>query len=155
GKGDKFYDFIKAKLVPHIDSIYRTDKTNRTIMGHSFGGYFVLYTLTRRLKDAAIFNNFVAASPSIYYHDYYLIEEVGKSSYMRNTENTKVYLTIGERELHEYPSDDFQRMSEILTDNAIDVQSEVYKNQGHMGTAIPTFENGVRLFMGRQNSNKK
>src|SRR5690606_10805484 len=40
GKGDKFYDFIKAKLVPHIDSIYRTDKTNRTIMGHSFGGYF-------------------------------------------------------------------------------------------------------------------
>src|SRR5690606_6727817 len=79
GRGDKFYTFIQTKLIPYIDSAYRTDKTNRTIMGHSFGGYFVLYALTCHLKDVAIFNNFVAASPSIYYHDYYLLKEIGNT----------------------------------------------------------------------------
>src|SRR5690606_27789385 len=28
GRGDKFYNFIETKLIPYIDSAYRTDKTN-------------------------------------------------------------------------------------------------------------------------------
>ncbi len=52
GQGNKFYNFIKTRLVTYIDSAYRTDKSNRTIMGHSLGGYFVLYALNQNLSDS-------------------------------------------------------------------------------------------------------
>ncbi len=35
GEGDKFYNFIRTRIIKKIDSAYRTDRTNRTIMGHS------------------------------------------------------------------------------------------------------------------------
>ena len=31
GQGDRFYEFIKSRVIPTIDSMYRTDKGNRTI----------------------------------------------------------------------------------------------------------------------------
>lgn len=148
GQGDKFYDFIKKRIVSYIDSTYRTDKTNRTIMGHSLGGYFVLYALTRDLAGVSVFTNFIAASPSIYYHDNYLIKELGDSSKdMRNLEGINLYMTMGALEVLENQWSDFEQMSMILTNRKIRIHTEIYKNIGHMGTAIPTFENGIRLFM--------
>jgi len=136
GEGDKFYNFIKAKIVTHIDSMYRTDKANRTIMGHSLGGYFVLYALTRQLAEPPVFNNFIAASPSIYYHDNYVISEIARvSTSQKDIENINVYLTVGELE---NPSSEFKQLSRILSDKAIRLKTEVYKNTEHMGTAITT-----------------
>lgn len=152
GRGDKFYSFIKKKIVTYIDSAYRTDTVNRTVMGHSLGGYFVLYALTRQLAEPSVFNNFIAASPSLYYHDYYLIKEIEKSSTeKRNLENMKVYLTIGDLEILESQSNDFKKLSEVVADKTIDIRTEVYEKLEHMGTAIPTFENGILLFMGKRN----
>jgi predicted alpha/beta superfamily hydrolase len=148
GQGDKFYNFIKTKLLTYIDSAYRTDKSNRTIMGHSLGGYFVLYALNQNLSDSLVFNNFIAASPSIYYHDNYLAKEIGSSPiYQRNIARIKLYLTIGELEVLENQSNDFKIFSKTITDKTISVQTEVYKGLEHMGTAIPTFENGIQLFL--------
>jgi predicted alpha/beta superfamily hydrolase len=150
GQGDKFYNFIKTKLVTHINSAYRTDKSNRTIMGHSLGGYFVLYALKQNLSDSLVFNNFIAASPSIYYHDNYLAKEISSSPiYQRNIESIKLYLTIGELEVLENQSNDFKIFSKMLTDKKIRVQTEVYKGLEHMGTAIPTFEDGIQLFLNK------
>jgi len=113
------------------------------------GGYFVLYALTRQLTEPSVFNNFVAASPSLYYHDNYLIAEIDRSlTSQKDAENINVYLTVGELET---ASSEFKQLSKILTDTAIRLKTEVYKNTEHMGTAIPTFENGIQLFMGKQN----
>lgn len=148
GQGDKFYTFIKTKLVTYIDLAYRTDKSNRTIMGHSLGGYFVLYSLTKNLTDSLVFTNFIAASPSLYYHDNYFATEISRAPiYQRNIESLKLYLTMGELEVLESQSNDFKIVEKMLTDKKISVQAEVYKGLEHMGTAIPTFENGIQLFL--------
>ena len=150
GQGDKFYNFIKTKMVSYIDSAYRTDKSNRTIMGHSLGGYFVLYALNKNLSDTLVFNNFIAASPSIYYHNNYLANEISSSpTNQRNIENIKLYLTIGELEVLENQTNDFKILSKILTDKTINIQTEVYKGLEHMGTAIPTFESGIQLVLSK------
>jgi hypothetical protein len=47
----------------------------------------------------------------------------------------------------ENQTNDFKIFSKILTDKTISVQTEVYKGLEHMGTAIPTFENGIQLFL--------
>lgn len=153
GQGDKFYNFIRTKLVTYIDSAYRTDQSNRTILGHSLGGYFVLYALNQNLSDSLVFHNFIAASPSLYYHDHYLAKEIGSSLlYQRNLERIKLYLTMGELEVLENQSNDFKIFSKMLTDKTIRVQTEVYKGLEHMGTAILTFENGIQLFLTQYNT---
>ncbi len=152
GQGDRFYEFIKMKVIPIIDSTYRTDKSNRTLAGHSLGGYFVLYSMVRQLNAPAVFMNFVAASPSIYYHDKYLIKEIERTpGLQKNIEDVQLYLTIGELETSENRPDDFKKLSDVLMNKAINVRTEVYNNLEHMGTAIPTFEDGVKLFMRRGN----
>jgi predicted alpha/beta superfamily hydrolase len=150
GQGDKFYNFITTRIVKYIDSTFRTDKANRTIMGHSLGGYFVLYALMHQLTDTSIFHNFIAASPSIYYHNNYLINEIGRSpTNQRDKEKIKLYLTIGQLEILESQSNDFEKLSKTLIAKTINIQTEIYKNLEHMETAIPTFENGIQLFMSR------
>lgn len=152
GEGDKFYNFIRTRIINQIDSAYRTDRTNRTIMGHSLGGYFVLYALTRQLTGSPVFNNFVAASPSLYYHNNYLTKELENSPASKNnSDNIQLYMTMGELEVSENQSNNFKDFPQTLTDKTAFIQTEVYRNLEHMGTAIPTFENGILLFMGKKN----
>jgi predicted alpha/beta superfamily hydrolase len=44
-------------------------------MGHSFGGYFTCYAMLRGITNYPLFNNYIAASPSLWYHDNYLFEQ--------------------------------------------------------------------------------
>ena len=153
GQGDKFYDFIKSKVIKHIDLNYRTDTTNRTIMGHSFGGYFVLYALYRQMIETQIFSNFVAASPSIYYHDNYLIKRMDERLNDRQTTNSiGLYMTVGKLEIEGNELVRFADLSKIIGANKVNIQTKTYNNLEHMGTAIPTFEDGIQIHFDKRQS---
>lgn len=73
GGGERFRQFISRELLPFIDSTYRTTTRNRSLLGHSFGGYFTLYTLLSQAQSKTRdFRYFVAASPPVWYNKYYL-----------------------------------------------------------------------------------
>lgn len=74
GRGDDFYRFIKSTVIPYVDENYRSDTTERTILGHSFAGYFTGYALLSDLTQGRLFKNYVSASPSLWYADGYLID---------------------------------------------------------------------------------
>jgi enterochelin esterase-like enzyme len=57
---EPFLEFLTKTLIPHIDSTYNSDPNDRAIMGHSYGGDFVLYTL---VNAPEMFHRFIAASP--------------------------------------------------------------------------------------------
>lgn len=141
GGGEDFYRFIQSELIPYIDKTYRTDTTNRTLMGHSFGGYFTLYALLRDCMTTPSFNNYVAASPSLSYAAYYLMKQFESLSFNRKDAKRPIlFLTMGEREVET----DFNRFSELLRKgNMIRLESKVYKDLEHMGTAVPTFEEWI------------
>ncbi|MBK9064802.1 MAG: alpha/beta hydrolase [Acidobacteria bacterium] len=61
GGAANFKRFLSAELVPLVEKTYRTDGF-RTLVGHSAGGQFVLYTLT---SEPALFHAYVALSPSL------------------------------------------------------------------------------------------
>jgi len=148
GQGANFYNFIKSKVITQIDSKYRTDKANRTIMGHSLGGYFVLLSLLRSSTDTVVFNNYIAASPSLSYHDGYLFKQFEA----RNTDLTGkgLYLTMGELEINEDKSNGFMNLTELLKrKNSNRLKPQVYKGLGHIGTAIPSFEDGIEFVLGK------
>jgi len=62
GNAPHFLQFIQQELVPLIDSEYRTDPANRTVLGHSWGGDFALYTL---FQHPQLFQRYVVASGAI------------------------------------------------------------------------------------------
>ena len=62
GGGPAFLDFIEHELVPFIDRTYRTDPSDRGLLGHSMGGEFALYALEQR---PGLFQRIVAVSPAM------------------------------------------------------------------------------------------
>ncbi|MEP7128555.1 MAG: alpha/beta hydrolase-fold protein [Chitinophagales bacterium] len=154
GGADKFIGFFEKELLPYIDTTYRTDKSNRTIMGHSLGGYFALFTLLTELKDKTnYFKNFVSASPSLDYYHQYLLQEFQNITDIENAKRT-LLLTTGEKEKQEevesnaIHSDSFPFLVKQLTAtkfNSINTYNIIYPGAEHMATAIPTFTQSLQI----------
>jgi predicted alpha/beta superfamily hydrolase len=67
GQIENFYQFLKTELIPFIDSTYKINSNNNSILGHSFGGLFAFYCL---FKNDTLFKNFYALSPSLWVDNY-------------------------------------------------------------------------------------
>ncbi len=59
GGADHFLQFIDQEVFPLIQSEYRSDPDDKTIIGHSSAGYFSLYVLFRQPQ---MFHRYVVAS---------------------------------------------------------------------------------------------
>jgi predicted alpha/beta superfamily hydrolase len=59
-----FLDFIQDEVIPYIDGAYRTDPSNRTLMGNSAGGYFAVWTLLQYRESKNFpFTNVISVAP--------------------------------------------------------------------------------------------
>ncbi len=139
GGGERFYSFITTELIPEIDRRYRTDTTQRTLLGHSFGGYFTLYALLRQHALPPVFHTFIAASPSISYARGDLTQQFQR---IHPTSKAWVYITWGEAEGSIREWDDFTQLLKI--NPSYQVHSKLYKDLDHLGTAVPSFQEGLQ-----------
>ena len=64
GGGPKFRAFFAKELIPLIDKKYPTERGDRAIIGHSYGGLFASYVL---VTEPELFNRFIIVSPSLWY----------------------------------------------------------------------------------------
>jgi predicted alpha/beta superfamily hydrolase len=148
GGGKHFLDFIDTELIVFINNSFRTDTSNQTLMGHSLGGYFVLYAMNQAIlnKDNT-FKNFVAPSASLEYSNNYLFKQFQNISIV-NTGLKTLFISYGGREDSEEGGtgtegmDNFKTFVQLLSDERfknIKLKSEIYPKFGHMETAVPTF----------------
>lgn len=72
GGADRFLDFIEKELKPRIERDFPVDRSHQSLMGHSFGGLFVLHTLFTRPDS---FQTYIAASPSTWYGGRHILAE--------------------------------------------------------------------------------
>ncbi|OLU24824.1 esterase [Pseudomonas sp. PA15(2017)] len=70
GGQDLFLDFIEERLMPEVTKRFEVDQDQRSLVGHSFGGMFGIYTLFTR---PALFQHVVAVSPTLWWRDRYLL----------------------------------------------------------------------------------
>lgn len=61
GGADNFMEFIEDELIPFVESKYPVT-TYRTLIGHSYGGLFVINAL---LSHKSVFANYLAIDPSL------------------------------------------------------------------------------------------
>ncbi len=92
-----FHQFLEEELIPIIESNYSIDTTQRTIAGHSLGGYFSLFQLFK-FTDQSIFPNVISLSPSIYWADLNLMHMEEDLYEQPINLPYNIYLGIGELE---------------------------------------------------------
>lgn len=151
GGADKFLRFLKQELLPYIDSAYRVDTTDRTLMGHSLGGYFTVFAMEREMmRNHLYFKNFVAASPSLSYYDNYLLKQLGNIPWSTPVIPRGLYLTAGGLESgdgNQTPPELTDFVQQLQQRAAIQVKAAVYPNYSHMETAVKTFQDALQWLM--------
>ena len=161
GGADKFLSFINNELIPFVDNKYRTDTSKRTLMGHSLAGYFTNYALLQNLLGKSnSLSCYIAASPSLHYNHYYLLNQLKESTKQSRNKKLKVYITYGGLEDNENAEDSSvlklndvsEQLSQLLSvkqSSSIIYKSDIFSNLGHMDTQIPTFIKGLQWTLSR------
>ena len=95
GGADAFLSFMKNELFPFIETNYKADNKNRTLMGCSFGGLITLYAL---LTQPEMFSGYAAASPAVGWDNEVLTKYYKEFAQKKLTSPVRVYMTLGDVE---------------------------------------------------------
>jgi len=88
-----FYNFVKHELLPFIDQHYRTDTTDRTLLGHSLGGTFTTYCLFQYNHGSSLFKRYVSLTGN-YRTDVFDVLSAESAMYERIGTNLSVNLSV-------------------------------------------------------------
>jgi predicted alpha/beta superfamily hydrolase len=150
GGADKFLDFMKTELFPFIESNYRAESDNRTLMGCSLGGLLTLYTL---FTHTDMFTGYAAASPALGWDNGALSKHEEAFSKKQLTKALRVYMTVGDVEGgRPY----FERFAENMKSRSyknVRLHSKVLENTGHSGTKSETYSRGLQYVFERNQLN--
>lgn len=72
GGADIFLALIEQQIKPAVRARVAVDPAQQSLWGHSYGGLFVLHTL---LRQPATFQRYIAADPSFWWHDGFILQE--------------------------------------------------------------------------------
>jgi predicted alpha/beta superfamily hydrolase len=146
GGADKFLSFMRNELFPYIETNYKADNKNRTIMGCSLGGLIAMYAL---FSQPDMFSGYAAASPGIGWDREVIYQYEKKYFESHSSLPARLYMTIGGVE-RSVPG--FERMAKFLADRnyqSLHVSSKVLENTGHSGTKSETFSRGLQYVFER------
>lgn len=142
GGAEKFYNFLEKQLKPIIEKEYSVNKQKQTLFGHSYGGLFTLYTFLNHSED---FQNFIAASPSIWWNNFNILNELrNKKVEIKNPK--KLYLSVGEIENKgKKPSDIETFASYLKTTQNLEIKILNISNASHLEALFPALNQIFKL----------
>jgi predicted alpha/beta superfamily hydrolase len=141
GGADKFLSFMKKELFPFIETNYKADGNNRTLMGCSLGGLFTLYTL---FTQPELFSGYAAASPAVGWDKEVLYKYEKEFSSKKLTSPVRVYMTVGDVERSRPAYEKFAAKMNTSHYSSVSLQSKILENTGHSGTKSETYGRGMQ-----------
>ena len=141
GGADKFLSFMKDELFPFIETNYKGDNNNRTLMGCSLGGLFTLYAL---FTHTDMFNGYAAASPAVGWDKEVLYKYEKEFAEKRSAKALRVYMTVGDVERGRPTFERFSAQMASRNYAFVSLKSKVLENTGHSGTKSETFSRGMQ-----------
>ena len=146
GGGQNFKKYIISELIPKIDKEFRTEKNARTLFGHSFGAYFVLYALIDQIENNTNeFKSFISASPSLWYNNFYLNRL--PRELQKNKENLNLFISVGGAEDSTWlvkPVIDISNEIERLNLKNINYKNHIYSDLDHMDVGLVSLIKGLQ-----------
>ena len=92
GGADTFLDLLEQQVLPEIARRVPYDPDRSTLWGHSYGGLLALYTVFTR---PALFPRYVAADPSLWWHDGHILSVEQRARALPAQRGTSVLLMAG------------------------------------------------------------
>jgi predicted alpha/beta superfamily hydrolase len=140
GGASRFLAFIKEELIPFIEARFRASRSDRVLMGSSFGGLFTLHAL---LHETELFNRYIAASPALGWNGDALFGDEKAFAVRTSRLPAKLFMAIGEYE--DVPR--FERFVAQLKSReyaGLDLQTRVLENTGHSGSKAEGYTRGLQ-----------
>lgn len=142
GGADKFYSFIQKQLKLVIEENYPINTKKQTLFGHSYGGLFTLYAFLNHNED---FQNFIAASPSIWWNDFFILNQL-KNKNLEVKNPTRLYLSVGEIENKEKNPSDIETFSSYLKNTQnLKIKILNISNASHLEALFPALNEIFKL----------
>jgi len=140
GGADEFLGFIQNELKPLIESEYKIDRSRQVLWGHSLGGLFSLHALFAQPDS---FQYFVAASPSVWWNERYIMEEakIFAASLAKQRTDRGLLIAFGARELPEMVADPKALYEQIkpLRERGLRLEMKEIAEEEHVSVAPVAF----------------
>jgi len=146
GGADKFLSFMKDELFPFIESNYKAESGNRSLVGCSLGGLFAAYTM---LTHTDMFTGYAAASPAVGWDNEVLYKYEKDFAAKKITTPVRLYMTVGDVERGR-PI--FEKLAAYMTGKNyqnVSIHPKVLENTGHSGTKGETYARGLQYIFER------
>lgn len=140
GGADAFYQFVAQEVIPIVEADYPIDATNRTLMGHSWGGVFGLYSLFR---DPSLYRNYLICSPDLPYGDGVIFKYEEKYARDHDALPATLFISQGGREVAEHN----QRLVSILESRqykGLSLTHQTIMDCEHCASPLPSFLAGLK-----------
>lgn len=142
GGAEKFYNFLQKELKPIIEENYSINKQKQTLFGHSYGGLFTIYAFLNHSND---FQNFIAASPSIWWNDFNILSEL-KNKKFEIKNPTRLYLSVGEIENKGKSPSDIETFASYLKNTQnLEIRILNISNASHLEALFPALNQIFKL----------
>lgn len=143
GGAPPFLQFIHQELMPLIESHYRVDSANRTLLGHSWGGSLALYAL---FQQPHLFQRYVVVSPDLPHGQGLILEAEQKYAEQHRQLPVRLYLAYGEPEVTDYERPYLERFVTALKSRAyadFALTYELIPKLTHCAVVAPAYVAGL------------
>ncbi len=145
GEAPTFYRFLAEELLPYLEGAYRlSGPRGRALFGHSLGGLFVIYALSRHDDAAPLFTGYVAASPSVFWDEGAIYPRWAQ--FRDPAQPLALFTAAGQLEGPEMMVyfDDFTSRVRAAGFSQLTFESRAYQTD-HPGSVAPSFRDGLRF----------
>jgi len=134
GGGEKFYQYLTTELIADVNEKYSTNH-HETLIGHSYGGYFGGYILT---KDHP-FEILHIYDPSIWFSNGEVTERFKQRT---NKQAARIHLTY--QPIPEFHKNKIEGFIEALeNDSSITLSKKLYEDETHISLFLDSFYKGI------------
>jgi len=146
GGAVEFRQFIREELMPWLAANFDVNPEERTIVGISLGGLFVLDSL---LQEPELFDRYIAISPSIWWADKYLLNQLDDITW--ESHHKSLHLSVGRGEEVQDPNAKMVSNMTAFADalaakkfNGLNLSSDIVDGETHMTMFSPGLSRGLR-----------
>jgi hypothetical protein len=147
GEAPKFFAFLKDQLIPFIEANYRTDASQRALMGSSFGGTFTLYVM---FTEPSLFSGYLAASPVVPFGNGFAIKQEADYAKSHKDLPVRLFLCVGEVEDLRWPVEQFMQILSERNYTGLEMETRTIPGEDHASNKPEAYNRGIRfLFQGK------
>ncbi len=142
GGGEKFLNFIENQLVPFVNENYNKSNVPRTIIGHSFGGLFAIYSLQTRPD---LFENYIVIGASLSINSSEFLEMANFNKLDNSELKLNVFNSYGDLEPN-FTKKANDTLSKILQEDRfgnINYHFKKYPNESHTSALKEAIYDGL------------